>query len=65
MTTRYRYEKLKEAAKALERAAQAAWMAEQYPHSRVSPCVLQMEAAQHEISCASGLMDQAEIAERG
>jgi hypothetical protein len=58
---RYDYRKIKEAMAALDRAADAAWRAEQYPHSRSGPCRDQMKVANDEISCAKALLKKAEI----
>lgn len=53
------HRKLGEAAKALERADKAAWLAEQYPHGWSTPCRHQLKAAQAEIDCALALIKEA------
>jgi hypothetical protein len=54
------YEPLKQAAKALERAAEAAINATLTPNRRPSPCDLQMSAARAEVNCALELIKQAD-----
>lgn len=55
-----KYDPLKQAAKALERASDAAINATLHPNSRESPCDAQMKAARAEVDCAQALIEQAE-----
>ena len=54
------HKKLKDAADALERAARAVWLGQQYPHSYSVPCRHHVSAARAEIDCARALVDEAE-----
>ena len=49
-------QKLDEAAKAIQRAAQASRAATGYPHGRVTPCQKQLTAAIAEVDCALALI---------
>ena len=51
---------LKQASKALERAASSAWHASLLPNTTASPCEEQMKVAQAEVACALALIKQAE-----
>jgi hypothetical protein len=54
------YKKLKEAAAALERAAEAAMKATSHPHTTLLHCKHQMAAAKAEVGCAKALIKDAE-----
>lgn len=54
------YKKLKEAAAALERAADAVMKATTHPHTTVLPCKHQITAAKAEVACAKALIKDAE-----
>lgn len=53
------YKKLKEAAVALERAADAAMKATGHPHTTMLPCNHQIAAAKAEVACAKALIKDA------
>jgi hypothetical protein len=55
-----RDDKLRDAAKALERAADAAWQSVQYPNGRALPCRAQQDAATAEVECAKRLIEEAQ-----
>jgi len=52
--------KLRDAAAALERAANAMVHASAWPHTRGTPCPVQREAAVREIQCAETLIAAAQ-----
>ena len=54
-----KYEKILEAVNTLKRAAEAAMLSQQYPHSRELPCRHQQEAARAELACAEKLIAEA------